>query len=361
MISVKSICVQFDRLKRGIYDFFTQNSENVSKIKSLSEKFFALQGDFRSGDLDRAMDHLRDLLIENARFQISTTIRSAEAREAYKEFSEQLEKVQCVYATRKKVKEWVETSSHSEKELTARYLLVDPAHLRFSASFDPVTVPPPYRFSEIPAGAVLIDEPAAFLKHKKMEGKQTFFQTLYLKIKAIFCRIFTGKPFTHMAFSMGDGKIFDLSRVKPYRWPWGQGHVKDFEDKMYYGMVRVPNQKKMLQAYNMRFPSDPCATFEELTEKMNERINIAADSGQILFHYFDTIKTIFTVKRPANYDPMTAWNDGDPRLSCSGVTSALLASFGIFLSDEFNKMDKNISPADFFRSKYFEDLYTFPH
>ncbi len=346
---------------RGFYEFCTQNNANLIKIERLSQEVLSLQRKFHRGEVDLAMDQLHYLLIDNARFQICNSIRSAEARIAYQKFSNQLQRVQRIYANREKVGEWVETSSHSDKEWISRYLLVEPAHLRFSASFDAVVVPPPYRFSEIPAGSVLIDEPTAFLEHKRLEGKRTFFQMIYLIVKGIAFRIFMGKPFTHMAFSMGDGKIFDLSRTKANRWPWGQGHVKDFGDKMYYGMVRVPNQERMLEAYNEHFPDDPCDTFEELTEKMNDRISTAAERGKIKFHYFDTIKTVFNQRRPPNYDPMSAWNAGDPRLSCSGATSALLSSFGIDVGEEFKKMDKNVSPADFFHSEYFEDLYTFPY
>src|SRR5271154_4398626 len=104
-----SILTHFDRLRQGIYEFFTQNNANLIKIEELSRKILSVQGEFRSGEVDPAMDNLRYLLIDNARFQICSSIRSAEAREAYQKFSDQLERVQQLYANREKVEEWVET------------------------------------------------------------------------------------------------------------------------------------------------------------------------------------------------------------------------------------------------------------
>ncbi len=357
----KGACLytHFDRLRKGIYEFFTQNNANLIKIEGLSQKFLSVQRKFHRGDVDLAMDKLHTLLLEDARFQICNTIRSAEAREAYKKFSDQLQRIQHIYANREKVDAWVQTSPHCDKELISRYLLAEPAHLRFSASFD-TPVPPPYRFSEIPAGSILVDAPTAFLEHMRLENKRSILQMVYLKVKAFICRIFTGKYLTHMAFSMGDGRIFDLSKT-PSAWIYGDGQVKEFGDKMYYGMVRTPNKERMLKAYNEHFPDAPCANFEELMEKMNARISCAAKARKIKYHFLNTIKTGFHKTRPVDYDYLGAWKNGAPRTSCSGTTSALLSSFGIDVGGEFNKMADKVTPADFLASEYFDDHYILPY
>lgn len=347
------------RLKQDISELFTNNRSNLVKIEGLSQKILSVQNKFRNGDLDPAMDQLRSLLLDNARFQICNKIRSAEAREAYQQFSGRLQRIQDIYANREKVEQWLETSPHEDRELISRYLLAQPAHLRFSASFD-TPVPPPYRFSEIPAGSILIDEPEAFLEHMRLENKRSPLQMIYLKVKAFICRLFTGKYLTHMAFSMGDGTIFDLSK-KPTAWIYGDGQVKEFGDKMYYGMVRTPNKERMLEAYNEHFPNEPCETFEELIEKMNARISCAAKANKIKYHFFNTIKTGFHKPRPADYDYLGAWKNGTPRTSCSGTTAALLASFGIDVGGEFDKMADKATPADFLQSEFFDDLYILPH
>src|SRR5271154_5717072 len=105
----------FHGLKNEIYEFFTQNNANLIKIEGLSRKILSVQREFHRGAVDPAMDNLRYLLIDNARFQICSSIRSAEARAEYQKFSDQLERVQRIYANRPKVQKWVDTSSLPDK------------------------------------------------------------------------------------------------------------------------------------------------------------------------------------------------------------------------------------------------------
>ena len=65
---------------------------------------------------------------------------------------------------------------------------------------------------------------------------------------------------------------------------------------------------------------------------------------------WNLFQTVIPVKRKPDYDCTTAWRPGENKFSCSATISALYSKFGIDIGQEFGKVDKNITPGDFFIS-----------
>lgn len=338
----------------NIHEYFTHHQATLQKIDSLSKKVLQAEKHFApDGNLDLAMLKLKDLLEENAHLQLQKTVYNPKIRKVYDKFSLELSRLQG-YATTQKIQNWVNTDKTAEKITISRWVEANPAQCRFAAFYNLRDVP--LKFNEIPDGGILLTDPYAYLRHMQIEGKTSFFKSIIIKIKSLIARLMTGKQFTHVEYSLGNGKIFDLDKKKDGLMR-GEGNIVDKGKKVFYGVVLVPKEQKMLQAYNEHFPQAPCATFRELMDKIKAEVEDATKNKRVQLDAVDIAKTVFTKKRPLNYDPMQQWKAGACHYSCSGTTSALLSFFGMDIGAQFKKMDVNVTPTNFYNSHFFDKLF----
>jgi hypothetical protein len=345
---------QLKTFANNVHEYFTHHKATLQKIDSLSKRVFQAEQHFSpEGNLDLAMFELKDLLEENAHLQLQKTVYNSKIRQVYDKFSQDLSRLQG-YATTEKIQNWVTADKTADKITVSRWVQANPAQCRFAAYYNLKDVP--LKYNEIPEGAILLTDPYAYLKHIQLEGKTSFFKSIILKIKSIIARLMTGKQFTHVGYSLGNGRIFDLDKKKD-GWMKGEGNIVDMGKKIFYGVVLAPKEHKMLQAYNAHFPQTPCANFRELMDKIKVEVEKATTNKRVQLDAIDIAKTVITKKRPLDYDPMQQWKGGACRYSCSGTTSALLSFFGMDIGAQFKKMDLNVTPTDFYNSYFFDKLY----
>jgi hypothetical protein len=338
----------------NVHEYFTHHKATLQKIDSLSKRLFQAEQDFSpEGSQDKALLELKNLLEENAHLQLQKRVYNPKIRTVYEKFSQDLSRLQG-YATTQKIENWVNVDKTAEKITIARWVQANPGQCRFAAYYNLRDVP--LKFNEIPEGGILLTDPYAYLRHMQLEGKTSFFKSIIIKIKSLVCRLMTGKQFTHVEYSLGNGKIFDLNKKKDGLMR-GEGNIVDKGKKVFYGIVLVPKEDKMLQAYNEHFPQTPCASFRELMDKIKAEVEEATANRRVQLDVLDIAKTVFTKKRPANYDPMQQWKAGACHYSCSGTTSALLSFFGMDIGAQFKKMDLNVTPTDFYNSHFFDKLF----
>lgn|SRR5579862_1180164 len=108
------------------------------------------------------------------------------------------------------------------------------------------------------------------------------------------------------------------------------------------------------------FPNTNPIAFSELTDKINAEITTATAQKRLRHNIISIIRTSINQKRPKDYRCTEAWKSGECHFSCSATTSALLSHFGIDIGKEFDKIDRNITPANFYTSRFFHPRYLIP-
>jgi hypothetical protein len=353
-IFLSSCFTHLKNCAESVHEFFTHQKATIQKIETLNHRVFKTEGLLRTpGTLNEGFFKLKQLLMQEA-LLYNQHFSNPKIRKVYDVMRKNLERVQTSISPQS-IQNWVNTDRNAEKVITSRWLLSNPSQRHFAAYYHLLEVP--YKFSEIPAGSALLTDPYAYLRHMKIEKKPSIIHSIILKIKAVICRFLTGKQFTHVGFSMGNGRIFDLEK-KSNTWIRGHGKVVDFGDKVFYGVVMAPKEHEMLAAYNKRFPIAPCATFQELMGKINVEIEKATQQNLVQLDVIDIVKTAIRKKRPNNYDATKAWKSGACHYSCSGTTSALFSLFGIEIQSK--KIDENVMPTDFYKSHFFHLIYSIP-
>lgn len=347
----------------NVHEYFTHHKETLGKIDKLRERFLKTKQAFEVDDpasLDKAIKDLKCLLEDNALFQNKRLVNHVRIKTEYDSFNQDLEALRQ-YAVAHKVDQWkstyfpTESNAMKEKESILRWMSSTEGQRRFAAYYN---VDIPYKFSEIPAGSILLTDPYAYLKHMELEGKLPLARAITLNFKSLVCRLATGKQFTHVEYAMGNGKVFDLDKRKT-GFCQGDGNVVDKGDKVFYGMVLAPNESLLLRDHTERYKSAASKTFGELSQRINAEIEKATLAKKVTLSGWDILKTLFTKKRHSDYEPMRAWKDGACHFSCSGTTAALLAHFGPDVGDQLRtrKMCENVTPTDFYHSRYWTPLY----
>jgi len=326
-----------------------------------AEKIETLKGNLTTGNhLDEALTELQKLLKVAGKIANSSWAKSLNngQSEAYAAFQKDLSDLQALAVPH--LKDWiVQAQSHLDavdRKIIGRWIEANDAQRQFAVFKDLKEVP--YKFSEIPAGSVLITDPEAYLLNRHLVGKKSIWKTVVLRVKAFICWFFTGMRFTHAELALSNGETFDLDKQKGSWIFKGEAVIQKREDKVFYGPVVAPRKEAMLTAYNERFPHHQVATFEELWIKIEEEARKSAPKIKIGF--WDIFKTGISLPRNKNYDCTRAWNPGVNRFSCSATISSLFSKFGIDVGQEFSKIDKNITPVDYLNSRFFEPIYVIP-
>jgi len=240
----------YSHLKTGfenIHEFFTHQRETVQKIEALNKRVFATVELLRTPQTVTAgLFELKEILVQEADLH-NQHCSNRKVRKLYTDFCKNVERVKTTYASPASISNWLNTDRNrqdKEKLLVSRWLQSSPSQRHFAAHYKTPDVP--LKFSEIPAGSILITYPYAYIRHMRLERKTPLFKTIYFLFKAFVARILTGKQFSHVSLSMGNGKIFDLDK--------GRGQIKNPGDKIFYGIVRTPNEQAMLASYSSVFP-----------------------------------------------------------------------------------------------------------
>jgi hypothetical protein len=346
----------YSRLKAGfehVHEFLTHQREPQQKIEALNKRLFAVESKLCTPQtLTAGLVELKDVLVQEAHLH-NQHFSNRKVRKTYADFCKNLERVKTTYASPESMDIWLNTNHNrqdKEKLLVYRWLQSSPSQRHFAAHYKTPNVP--LKFSEIPTGSILITYPYAYIRHMRLERKTPLFKTIYFLFKAFLARILTGKQFSHVSLSMGNGKIFDLDQ--------GRGQIKNFGDKIFYGIVKAPNEREMLASYHQSFSNANPIDFSELTGKINAEITTATTQKRLRHNIISIIRTSINLKRPKDYRCTEAWKAGKCHFSCSATTSALLSYFGIDIGKEFNKIDRNITPADFYTSRFFHPMYLIP-
>lgn len=264
-----------------------------------------------------------------------------------KQISELLNKAKA------KIKTWnVSTFSEKDKQDIVRWINSDPIQRQFAAA---VKGDLPSRWDEIPKGAVILYNPDSWTLSHKLQNHSLTFRQMIKTIKTIFCKIFTGKVYTHAELSLGNGYTFDLDKQEGTLCS-GIAKIQNRRGKFCFYDVIAPNQDRMVKAHNQAFPDCPVNNFDELWTKIEKE---ARDKyKKIRASMADIIRVVLTTRRPDNYDCKQAWNPGVNNYGCSATISALFGGIGgIDIGKQFNKQVQNISPADLEKSEFFIPTY----
>jgi hypothetical protein len=244
----------------------------------------------------------------------------------------------------------------TNRAATARWIKAGNSQRSFATYLDLAEVP--YRFNEIPRGAVILTDPSLYLDSTRLKKNGSILKTIELHVKAFICWFGTGKQYTHAELSLGNGDSFDLDK-KRGSFLKGEMKIQSRGDKTCYGAIFVPNEEKMLLAHQVAYREKdlvPFNTFQDLLDAMEKEARQSAP--HIKAGIMDLARVgLFTSSRPADYDPMGAWAPGQKQYGCSATTSALFSKFGIDIGKQYGKMDRNVSPADFSTSEFFRPLF----
>ncbi len=320
-------------------------------------KISVLKFDLQNGiHLDEAIPELQRLLKVAAKIANSSwgkSLRRGQS-EDYTSFQKDLSQLRHLAAPH--LETWTASADSENRKTIAKWITASESQRRFAAYTDMKEVP--YKFDEIPAGAVMITDPEAYLLNRQINEKKSFLKTIIIRIKAFICWFFTGMRYTHAELSLGNGEAFDLDKRKGICILQGEAVIQKRVGKVFYGTIMVPRKEAMLEAYNRRFPDKPLASFDALWAKIEEEARNGAPKIRVGFG--DLFKTGIPIKRPKDYDCTAAWNPGISRYSCSATVSSLFSKFGIDIGQQYSKIDQNVTPVDFLNSNFFKPFYVIP-
>ena len=236
-----------------------------------------------------------------------------------------------------------------------RWIEANESQRRFAAFLGLSEVP--YRFNEISRGAVILTDPGLYLKSAHLRKNSTIAKTILMRTKAFLAWLGTGKRYTHAELSLGNGEALDLDK-RDGAWLSGQMKIQSRGERVFYGAVLSADEGKMFGAHRQSFLEKglvPYGSFEDLWSAIDREARRAAPLMQATYH--DLFHVGVQVKRSLGYEPMEAWRPGENTFACSAATSALFSKFGIDIGRQFDKMDRNIAPADFLSSDFFHPIY----
>ncbi len=347
------VCLEgiISRIIFAIKEFFSGGWENrdILTFTDFYDSFFKqkiidlTQQISTNQNLDQTLTEIKDLLKTKAKIANSAWAKSLGTSLEYGFFQsecdalQELAKAHLPPAINKTTFRWIQATDSQQR--FAAYLNLDEV---------------PYRFEEIPKGAVMLTDPHAFLLGLKIKDTWPWVKTSVIRFKAWACKFTTGKTVTHAELALGGGESFDLDKPDGNWWQ-GQGTIQKRTNRIFYGTIVVPNGQAMLDAYNRRFPLERLNTFDDLWAKIDLEARTQAVNVKVTI--WDIIKTAIPRTRAPDYDCTKAWDPSNNQYSCSATTSALFSKFGIDIGEEFSKVDQNISPADFLRSKFFQPFY----
>lgn len=238
---------------------------------------------------------------------------------------------------------------------TARWIHSTDRQRRFAALHDLNAVP--YKFSEIPRGAVMLTDPIWYIDSTLLKKNGSIFKTMTMHLKAFLCLIATGMRYTHAELSLGKGESFDLDKKKGSLIS-GEMKIQSRGDKTFYGAVLAPDEEKILQAHRASYISrglEPYETFDALFDAVEQE---AKTSAPVMKATIADIAGVSIISpRPADYNPMDQWKPGEKRYACSATVCALFSKFGVDIGNQYSKKVENVSPADFRTSEFFKPLY----
>jgi len=234
------------------------------------------------------------------------------------------------------VKRWIESTSDQRK--FAAYCHTDL----------------PLKWEEIPAGALILCNPKSWAIAHHIRGHTLRWDQMIKKVKALLCKLLNGTSHTHAELCLGNGYTFDLAKKHHMRFS-GEGKIQDRRGRICYEDVFFPNEKKMIETHNQKFPFSQVATFEPLSKALEREARTKGILARA--HLGDILKTSLPSYRPSHYDCTRAWLPEKNRCSCSALISALFGKYGVDIGKQFNKKDQNITPADFYHSEFFSPHY----
>ena len=140
-------------------------------------------------DEERSFLELSELLKEEAKISNSSwgsTLKKSSPEFAH--FHSTLHEVQKIAQKSELFSKWIH--QEGQEQIAARWIRATDVERYFAAYFNLDQVP--YRFEEIPAGAVMLTDPEAYLKYCELNNNQHFLQLVFVKIKALITRFFSG-------------------------------------------------------------------------------------------------------------------------------------------------------------------------
>lgn len=312
-------------------------NDDLSHNRNLSETFHAIQ----------TMLHI------SAKIANSSWAKSFGADyKTYQNYKDSLERLRK--QAERKVELWAQDDIVNRLD-TARWIRASETQRRFAAFMNHKQVP--YRFNEIPRGAVILTDPFLYIQSTQLKKKGSIFKTIFLHAKAFLCWAATGKRYTHAELSLGKGEAFDLAK-KEDGWMMGEMKIQSRGDSTCYGAIVAPNEEKMLLAHQRAYREKgfvPYETFDTLWAAIDQEARRSVPL--IKASVCDLARVGLASERKADYDPMQAWSPGKKAYGCSATVSALFSKFGIDIGAQFRKKNQNVSPANFFSSHFFRPFY----
>lgn len=343
----------------GIKQFFT-GGWAANDRKAFEDFYTRIQGNFqllqgkleRDEDLDSVIPQVQTMLKIQAKICNSSWAKSLGKFKPYSDFLKQVDSLRELAAG--KVDRWAGADPLKRMDIS-RWIHSNREQRRFAAHLNLKNVP--YRFEEIPRGAVILTDPFLYLLNTRLKKHGNIAKTIFLHIKAFLCWLGTGKVHTHAELSLGNGEAFDLDK-KDGSWVSGVMKIPQRTGKVCYGAIVVPNEALMMEEHRKCYLAkglEPFNTFQELMDDMEREARSKVHLIKAGFH--DIIKTALTSKRPSDYDCTLAWQPGVKGYGCSATTSALFSKYGIDIGKQFKIKDENVAPADFLTSRLFKHLF----
>lgn len=341
-----------------IEEFFFEGRDEGDK-KSFEDFYTKITGkiEILSADLEKegeeVMAEIQTMLKVHAKISNSSWMKSF--RTEFKPYQDYCEKVEGLRVkAEEKLEVWEKVDPTARKEI-ARWIRSTEKQRKFASLLDFKEVP--YRFTEIPRASVILCDPFWYMKSLELKDKDSLLKTIIFCLKAFLCWCMTGKSFTHAELYLSQGKTFDLDKKEDSLLK-GEMKIQDRDDKTCYGIVFAPDEDLMFEAHKKAYQEKnltPYDSFNELWIAVEEEARNSV--SKIDAGLFEVIQVGCQEKRTKTYDSMQAWEPGVKKYGCSATISALFSKFGIDIGEEFKKIDRNITPADFSTSKFFKPFF----
>jgi len=259
----------------------------------------------------------------------------------------------------------IDNRVHPQSQKLKRWIFSDSFQRKY-AMLSP-TEELPYKAEEVPPGAILLTN---FDSYRRGLEIRNFSLSLYQKVKqfqTFIIRLITGYPLIHSEISMGNGKVFHISKEDD-QLVSGQGLIEDrgpiwnetkgkYQSAYYHKYeILMPNEDAWLNAYNeTALEENRLASFQDLLNVLFGEIR--ENGSKFKADAFSISKMFFRFARNPNENPSQVLKYNDT-YSCSGCLSSLFAKYGIDIGKEFNLPVKRVSPTEFYKSKFFKKWYS---
>jgi len=238
----------------------------------------------------------------------------------------------------------VETVYPDAMNITRRHIEATSFQLKFQAASKSGMLP--LKWSEVPKGAILLEDKAATRLGLKLKGIPLRKAGCLGFLKDKLVKLGTGQKHTHAVLCVGDSQILHQSKGGTDRCAQGGGVSYTYgNDKE--GKPRIAYNHAIVMPNTMYNVDELTATFTKHKNQLITRMSsmIRSCLMRIVPPLDRRIKMEDAFKPPVYTYP------------CSGMIGSLLTTQGLDVGEEYGKSANDVSPGDFYTSYHFHMIY----